>query len=54
MEKFTSITLYVYVMHVNGIAFLVSKRAHIGHHISVPIIHKDADRFVKAIDEMQT
>ena len=54
MEKFKSITLFVDVMHVNGIAFLISKSAHIGHHIAVPIIHKDAEHFVKAIDEMQT
>ena len=54
MEKFKSITLFVDVMHVNGIAFLISKSAHIGHHIGVPIIHKDAEHFVKAIDEMRT
>ena len=54
MEKFRSIALYVDVIHVNGIAFLVSKIAHIGHHIAVLIINKDADYFVKARDEMRT
>ena len=54
MEKFKLITLYVDVMHVNGITFLVSKSAHIGHHIAVPIIHEDTDHFIKVIDEMQT
>ena len=54
MEKFKSITLFVDVFHVNGIAFLVSKSAHIGHHIVIPLLHKDADHFIKAIDEMRT
>ena len=53
-EKFKFITLYIDIVHVNGIAFLVRKNAHIGHHIATPIIHKDAEHFVKAIDEMQT
>ena len=54
MEEFKSITLFIDVMHVNGIVFLISKSAHIGHHITIPIIHKDAEHFVKAIDEMRT
>ena len=54
MEKFKSITLFVNVFHVNGIAFLVSKSAHIGHHIAIPILLKDADHYVKAIDEIRT
>ena len=54
MEKFKSITLFKDVMHVNGITFLISKSAHIGYHIAIPIIHKDAEHFVKAIDEMRS
>lgn len=38
-------------MHNNGITFLVSKIAHIGHHMIIPIVHKDATHFIKAIDE---
>lgn len=53
MENFKSITLHIDVMHLNGNAFLVGKSAHIGHH-AIPIIHKDADHFIKAIDEMRT
>ena len=53
MEKFKSITLFVDVFHDNGITFLVSKSAHIGHHIAIPILHKDADHFIKVIDEMR-
>ena len=41
-------------MHVNGINFLVSKSGHIGNHITIPINHKDADHFIKAIDEMHS
>ena len=41
-------------MHVNGVAFLVSKSAHIGHHIAIPITDKDVDHFIKAIDEIST
>ena len=46
--------LFVDVFHVNGIAFLVSISSQIGHHIAIPILHKDADHFIKAIDEMRT
>lgn len=42
------------VFHVNGIAFLVSKSTHIGHHIAIPILHKNADHYTKMIDEMRT
>ena len=49
MEKFESITLFVYVFHVNGISILVSKSSHIGHHIVIPILHKDADHYVRQL-----
>lgn len=31
----------------------MSKSAHIGHHIAVPLLHKDAHHFIKAINEMR-
>ena len=54
IKKFKSITLYVDVFHVIGVAFLVRKSAQIGHHIAVLILNKDADHFITVIDEMRT
>ena len=51
-ERFQNITLYIDVMFVNQIPFLVSKSAHIGHHISVPLEGLSTENYEKALQLM--
>jgi len=51
-EKFQNVTLFIDVMHVNRIPFLVSKSAHIGHSISVPLEGLSAKEYKRALEVM--
>ena len=51
-ETFQNITLFIDVMHVNQLLFLVSKSAHIGHHISVPLENLSTEEYERALQIM--
>ena len=54
MNKLENITLAIDVMHVNGVAFLVSKSIHIRYYQAIPLSMKDKDNIWDALKFMMS